>query len=47
MKRDILIILGATLITALIVGYGVYVWNQPIKEHPKSPVQIFNVEANN
>ncbi len=45
MKREVLIIAVATLLTALIVGYGVFVWKQPIKEAPESPVKLFNASA--
>ncbi|MBN2087412.1 hypothetical protein JW758_03625 [Candidatus Peregrinibacteria bacterium] len=45
MKKDLIVIIGALIITALIVGFGVYQWNQPIKELPKSPVKLFNASA--
>ena len=45
MKREVLIITVTTLLTALIVGYGVYVWKQPIEETPKAPVHVFGTEV--
>lgn len=45
MKRGILIITVATLLTALIVGYGVYEWNRPTKETPKAPIHVFGANV--
>ncbi len=45
MKREILIIVVTTILTALIVGYGVYVWKQPIDDAPKSPIKMFNASV--
>lgn len=42
MKREILIITVAVLITILVVSYGVYIWRQPIEKVPKNPIEIFN-----